>query len=258
MSQSPVDPLSLFRLDGRVAIVTGASSGLGARFARVLTAAGAKVALTARRIERLEALQAELLGSFAVRCDVSDPDQREAMVAAVLGHYGSVDILVNNAGIGESVGIENESLELFREVMEVNVTAPWHLMKLCGEHMVTRRSGVVVNIASILGLGASTPIKQANYTASKGAVVNMTREMGVQWARKGIRVNALCPGWFPSEMTAGMESDEGSQRMIQQNTPMPRMGLEHELDGALLFLASDASSFMTGQCLSIDGGWTAR
>ena len=258
MSSSAVDPLSLFRLDGRVAIVTGASSGLGARFARVLSAAGARVALTARRIDRLKSLESELPGSFAVQCDVSDPAQREAMVAAVVAHFGTVDILVNNAGIGEAVGIENESLDLFREVMEVNVTAPWHLMKLCGEHMVPKRSGVVVNIASILGLGASTPIKQANYTASKGAVINMTREMGVQWARKNVRVNALCPGWFPSEMTAGMESDEGSQRMIQQNTPMPRMGLEHELDGALLFLASDASSFMTGQWLAIDGGWTAR
>ena len=258
MSQSAVDPLSLFRLDGKVAIVTGASSGLGVRFARVLTAAGARVALTARRTDRLKALEAELPGSFAVQCDVSDPAQRESMVTAVVAHYGTVDILVNNAGIGESVGIENESLELFREVMEVNVTAPWHLMKLCGPHMVSRGSGVVVNIASILGLGASTPIKQANYTASKGAVINMTREMGVQWARKGVRVNALCPGWFPSEMTAGMESDEGSQRMIQQNTPMPRMGLEHELDGALLFLASDASSFVTGQWLAVDGGWTAR
>ena len=258
MSQSAVDPLSLFRLDGRVAIVTGASSGLGARFARVLTAAGAKVALTARRIDRLKSLEADLPGSFAVRCDVSDPAQREAMVAEVMEHYGTVDILVNNAGIGNAVGIEDESLGYFREVMEVNVTAPWHLMKLCGGHMVAKGSGVVVNIASILGLGASTPIKQANYTASKGAVINLTREMGVQWARKNVRVNALCPGWFPSEMTAGMESDEGSQRMIRQNTPIPRMGLEHELDGALLFLASDASSFMTGQWLAVDGGWTAR
>ena len=256
--QEPLDPLTLFRLDGRVAIVTGASAGLGARFARVLHSVGATVVLTARRVDRLEALAAELPGSLAVACDVADAAQREALVRTVVDAFGRVDILVNNAGIGHSVAVEDESLKRFREVMEVNTTAVWHLSKLCGEHMVPARSGVIVNVASVLGLVGSTPIKQANYTASKGAVVNMTRELALQWARKGVRVNALCPGWFPSEMTAGMESDPGSQRLIQQNSPMPRMGLEHELDGALLFMASDASSFMTGATVVVDGGWTAR
>lgn len=259
MPESPsLDPLSLFRLDGKVAIVTGASAGLGARFARVLHAAGATVVLTARRLDRLELLAAELPGSLALQCDVADGAQRENMVRTVIEKLGRVDILVNNAGIGAIVPVEQESLERFREVMEVNTTAVWHLAKLCGEHMVPARSGVIINVASILGLVGSTPIKQANYTASKGAVVNLTRELALQWARKGVRVNALCPGWFPSEMTAGMESDEGSQRLIQQNSPIPRMGLEHELDGALLFMASDASTFMTGATVVVDGGWTAR
>lgn len=124
--------------------------------------------------------------------------------------------------------------------------------------MVAQQSGVIVNVASILGKVGSTPIKQANYCASKAAVLGLSRELALQWARKGVRVNALCPGWFPSEMTAGMESDEGSQRLIAQNSPMPRMGYEHELDGALLFMASDASSFMTGTEVVVDGGWTAR
>jgi hypothetical protein len=124
--------------------------------------------------------------------------------------------------------------------------------------MIQRGGGSIVNVASMLGHVAASPVKQAHYCASKGAVVNLTRELACQWARKGVRVNALCPGWFPSEMTAGMESDEGSQRYIETMSPIPRMGAEHELDGALLLLASPANTFMTGQSLIVDGGWSAR
>ncbi len=124
--------------------------------------------------------------------------------------------------------------------------------------MIERGGGAIVNIASMLGHVGSTPVKQAHYCASKGAVVNLTRELALQWARKGITVNALCPGWFPSEMTAGMESDEGSQQFIRANSPIPRMGELAELDGALLLLASPAGSFLTGQSIIVDGGWTAR
>jgi NAD(P)-dependent dehydrogenase (short-subunit alcohol dehydrogenase family) len=142
--------------------------------------------------------------------------------------------------------------------MEVNVTAVWHLSKLSAPSMIERGGGAIVNIASMLGHVGSTPVKQAHYCASKGAVVNLTRELALQWARKGITVNALCPGWFPSEMTAGMESDEGSQQFIRTNSPIPRMGELVELDGALLLLASPAGSFLTGQSIIVDGGWTAR
>jgi NAD(P)-dependent dehydrogenase (short-subunit alcohol dehydrogenase family) len=253
-----VDPLSLFRLDGQVAVVTGASSGLGARFARVLHAAGATVVVAARRADRLAGLVDELPGATAVAADLSIGDDRERLVATSLATHGRIDVLVNNAGIGHAVAVEREELDSFRAVMELNVTAVWHLSKLAAVPMVAAGYGSIVNIASMLGHIGSAPIKQANYCASKGAVVNLTRELALQWARRGIHVNALCPGWFESEMTAGMESDEGSQRYIAQNSPIPRMGHAHELDGALLLLASKASTFMTGQSLLVDGGWTAR
>lgn len=252
------DPIAQFRLDGKIAIVTGASSGLGARFARVLHAAGATVVMTARRIDRLEALSAQLPGSFPVACDVADAAQREKLVANVMDKYGRIDVLINNAGIGIVTSVERETLEDFESVLQVNTTAVWHLAKLCGQHMVAQGSGSIVNVASVLGLVGSTPIKQVNYVASKHAVIGITKELGLQWARKGVRVNSLCPGWFLTEMTAGMESDEGAKRLITQNSPIPRMGYEHELDGAVLFMASDASTFMTGQEVVVDGGWTAR
>lgn len=252
------DPIAQFRLDGKIAIVTGASSGLGARFARVLHAAGATVVMTARRIDRLEALSAQLPGSFPVACDVADAAQREKLVANVMDKYGRIDVLINNAGIGIVTSVERETLEDFESVLQVNTTAVWHLAKLCGQHMVAQGSGSIVNVASVLGLVGSTPIKQVNYVASKHAVIGITKELGLQWARKGVRVNSLCPGWFLTEMTSGMESDEGAKRLITQNSPIPRMGYEHELDGAVLFMASDASTFMTGQEVVVDGGWTAR
>jgi hypothetical protein len=251
-------PLDRFRLDDRITIVTGASSGLGAHFARVLHAVGAEVVLTARRADRLDALATELPGASVVVADMADEADRERLVAEVLDRFGRVDVLVNNAGVGGSVAVEHEALERFRNSMEINVTALWHLSKLCAPSMIATGSGAIVNVASMLGHVGSTPVKQAHYCASKGAVVNLTRELALQWARKGVRVNALCPGWFPSEMTDGMETDEGSQRFIAANSPIPRMGELGELDGALLLLASPAGSFLTGQSIVVDGGWTAR
>ena len=247
-----------FSVAGKVAVVTGASSGLGERFARVLHAAGATVVVGARRADRLEALADELGGDriVPVPCDVAvDADCQRLIDAA----GDRVDVLVNNAGIGTVVAAEDEPLENWRQVVDVNLTAVFVLSQLAGRRMLEQGAGSIVNVASILGLVGSAPIKQASYCATKGAVVNLTRELACQWGRKGVRVNAIAPGWFRSEMTdEKMFGDDASMDFLRRNTPMARGGEEHELDGALLFLAGPASTYVTGVTIPVDGGWTAR
>jgi NAD(P)-dependent dehydrogenase (short-subunit alcohol dehydrogenase family) len=258
MSEPVRTPAELFDLTGRVALVTGASSGLGRRIALVLAAAGATVAVTARRADRLVELESEIPNVRGFPCDLIRANEREALVTEIESQLGPIDILVNNAGAVNATSIENESLEDFANMIELNLTAAWHLMKLVGVSMVERQQGSIVNIASILGVVGATPAKDSGYSAAKGGLVNLTREMGLQWARKGVRVNAICPGWFQTEMIEDLTSTENGSSFITTNTPMMRVGNVNEIDGAILLLASDAGSFMTGSIVMVDGGWTAR
>lgn len=250
---------AIFDLEGRVAVVTGASSGLGRRFAEVLHEAGASVILAGRRMAKLQEVTAGLPRSLAIACDVTISSDRSNLVRQTIDRFGSIDVLVNNAGIsGASVAAEDQSLQRWEETLAVNLTGTFAMAQLVGREMLAAGGGSVVNVASAFGLVASAPVMDAAYTASKGAIVNLTRELGVEWAPRHVRVNAIAPGWFPSEMTADMVGDERSQAYVRRGCPMGRMGLPNELDGALLFFASDASRYCTGQTLAIDGGWTAR
>jgi NAD(P)-dependent dehydrogenase (short-subunit alcohol dehydrogenase family) len=252
----PSDPAEIFRLDGRVALVTGASSGLGERFARVLNAAGASVVLTARRHDRLAALSNELGNALWVAGDVTDDSHIYALVEKTTERHGRIDILINSAGMADVAPLEEELLENIRRMIAVNLTAVIALNQAVGRLMLAQRSGNIVNLASMFGLVAPGDRPMTGYAATKSAIVNHTRDLAAQWATRGIRVNAIAPGFFPTEMT-GMLGNPDLVTRIERRTLMQRAGNIHELDGALLFLTSDASSYVTGHTLVVDGGWTA-
>lgn len=239
--------------------MTGASSGFGDRFARVLAAAGCGVVACARRLERLEALAAEVPGVVPVRADVSVDEECRAVVDTALHRFGKIDVLVNNAGLTDPVKAEDEEPARFRGVIDVNLNAPFVLSTLVAPAMIEAGHGSIINVTSVHGQVGSAPNNQAGYVASKGGLNNLTRELALQWARHNVRVNALAPGYFETELTAPMfAGDQSGLGWITRNTPLRRAGSAGELDGALLFLASDASSYVTGHVLVVDGGWTAR
>ncbi|MCV2488740.1 SDR family oxidoreductase [Geodermatophilus sp. YIM 151500] len=246
--------LDMFRLDGRVAIVTGASSGLGVTFARALAEAGADVALGARREDRMaatrEAVESAGRRAITVRTDVSVPEDCQALVDAAMAEFGRVDVLVNNAGVGTAVPATRETPEQFRAVIDVNLNGCYWMAQACGRVMQPGSS--IINISSILGL-TTAGLPQAAYAASKAGLIGLTRDLAQQWTgRKGIRVNALAPGFFASEMTD--QYPEGYLDRQLGRVLAGRPGDPTELAAALVFLASDAGGYVTGTTLPVEGG----
>jgi NAD(P)-dependent dehydrogenase (short-subunit alcohol dehydrogenase family) len=250
-------------LKGRSALVTGASSGLGVTFARGLAAAGANVVLVARRADRLEQLAAEIqsagVQSLALPCDVGDAAAVAAMVSAAWARFGRIDILVNGAGVAAEGAVVPEKVppELFEQTMRVNVTGTFYCCREVAALMLADgKGGSIINIASISGMAGTANFPVA-YQASKAAVINLTRALACSWADRGVRVNALAPGWFPSEMTESLFAIPPFMEWACAAAPMKRVGNPEELIGALLFLATNASSFVTGHTLVVDGGLSA-
>jgi NAD(P)-dependent dehydrogenase (short-subunit alcohol dehydrogenase family) len=251
----------LFSLDGRVAIVTGASRGLGKEAAEGLAEAGAKLVLAARRAEWLDPTVRELqdrgFDVFAHLCDIAIAEQTQALAAAAFERYGRVDVLVNNAGVSWGAPYEEMPLDAWRKVLETNVIGTQHMTRAVLPVMRQQGYGKIINIASIVGL-AGLPrdiLEASSYTASKGALIALTRELAVHYAPEGIRVNALAPGFFPTRLSAGVV-DRSSER-IKAITPLGRLGEAGEMKGAVVFLAAPASDYITGQIIAVDGGLTA-
>ena len=254
---------NLFRVDGRTAFVTGASSGLGVTFAEALAGAGANVVLAARREDRLEEVAQRIQRNggkaLVVRCDVVDAAQVEQAMARAWDHFGRVDILVNNAGIATDAVAVPEKLpdDAFEATMRVNLFGTWYCARSAGARMLADgQGGSIINISSIAGL-AGLPDFPVAYQASKAAVLNLTRNLACSWADRGVRVNAIAPGWFVTEINQDVLALPDFRKWASEGAALNRIGEAHELVGALLFLASDASSYVTGQTIAVDGGTSA-
>jgi NAD(P)-dependent dehydrogenase (short-subunit alcohol dehydrogenase family) len=242
-------------LDGRTVIITGASSGLGVQLARAISGAGGTPVLAARRADRLEALTAEIANADAVTCDVTNEADRERLVAEVVDRHGRIDGLINNAGAGATGPALRISAGKFADVLGLNLVAPFALSSLVAAQMRETGGGSIVNIASVMGLRSIGQIPDAAYVASKAGLIGLTRELASQWGRYEIRVNAVAPGFFATEMNPELGTDpEKFPEFLLSRTPLRRGGREGELDDAVLFLLGAGSSFVTGTVISVDGG----
>ena len=251
-----------FSLEGKVAIVTGASYGLGVTFARALAEAGADIVATARSADRLQGTR-ELIEStgrhcLVVPCDITDVAQVRSLMKTAWDHFGTVDILVNNAGVSDPRGLRSEHSEpeIFEQIVRTDLIGLWHCCQSAAHHMLRQGHGNIINISSIFGLGGFEG-RTPGYFAAKGGVNNLTQMLACEWADRGIRVNALAPHFFDSEMTHDILVASGMLEYLEGRTPMRRIGQAPDLEGPIVFLASDASQFVNGVILPLDGGLTA-
>jgi NAD(P)-dependent dehydrogenase (short-subunit alcohol dehydrogenase family) len=250
----------LFDLSGRVALITGGGTGLGLQMAVGLAEMGANLALCARKVERCEqaAAQVEKLGArtLAMSCDVKNPATIQTVVDAAVAKFGRIDVLINNAGTSWGATVEEMTLEQWNKVIETNLTGTFLFSQAVGKVMVPAKRGKIINIASVAGLRGAPPQFQAiGYHASKGGVISFTRDLACKWGMHNIQVNAIAPGWFPTNMSAVVM--ERNREYFLQRTPLGRFGGDDDLKGAAVFFASDASNYVTGQVLAVDGGQTA-
>ena len=250
----------MFDLTGKVALISGGSRGLGRGFAAALASCGADLALVARGAEELRAAQEEISAEYgvdvlALQADVTVGEQVEAAVEQTVARFGRLDVLINNAGLN----IRKPALELsaaeFAQVLDVNLNGCFLLAQAAGRRMVTQRYGRVINVGSVLGVVGATTVSA--YASSKGAVSQLTKVLALEWAQYGVTVNCLAPAYFATELTKPLFEDPVRREFIQSRTPLGRWGEPEELYGAIVYLASDASSYMTGQTLFVDGGWLA-
>jgi NAD(P)-dependent dehydrogenase (short-subunit alcohol dehydrogenase family) len=258
MLADPAAGHDLFHLEGRIAVVTGASSGLGEGVARALAAAGARVAVVARRYDRLAAL-ANQIGGHPIACDLLDVEHLDGIVPQVVEALGPPEILVNTAGsMFTHEPAENEPLDAILDTLKLHVVSPMRLSQEVFRHMVSVGRGAIVNVSSISGHVGIPGIPQASYAASKMALSGLAAELAVQWATHSIRVNTVAPGFFRSEITQELYETERGRAWLERNTPLPYHGRVEDCVGAVLWLVSDAGRYVTGQTIVVDGGWTAR
>ncbi len=252
---------NLFDLKNKNALVTGASSGLGKQFAQALALQGANVAMAARRIDRLDELSKELQGygvkTLSIKTDVTKELEVQSTVDKVVSEWGKIDIVVNCAGVTAIAEAQKMTLEQWRKVIDTNLTGMFLVCKHAGEKMIAQKYGRIINIASMYGVVGNAEFPVVNYHASKFGAIGITKALAAEWAKYGITVNAIGPGFFESEMTAAAINTPDFQKLVQAKCPMGRIGKPGELNGILVYLASDASSYCTGQIICVDGGWTA-